>query len=191
MDILRKIFYFFLDIAQTLILAIVVFFVVYVFIARPYQVSGSSMYPTFKDQEYVLTSIISIKLGSLRQGDVVVFEAPNQKNSEFKKDFIKRVIGVAGDTVMVQNGNVFVNGKQLNESAYLKSNVKTYAGAFLHDGEPVTVPTNSYIVFGDNRPYSSDSREWGFVTQSEMIGKSVFVYLPVDKMRIVQNPYSN
>lgn len=190
MEILRKIFYFFLDIAQTLILAIVVFFVVYVFIARPYQVSGASMHPTFVDQEYVLTSIISIRLDQLQKGDVVVFEAPNQENTEFKKDFIKRVIGIAGDSVMVSNGNVYVNGKQLNESAYLKSDVKTYSGAYIKEGIPVTVPQNSYIVFGDNRSYSSDSREWGFVTQAGMIGKSVFVYLPLDRMRIVQNPFN-
>lgn len=189
MEILRKIFYFFLDIAQTLILAIVVFFVVYVFIARPYQVSGASMHPTFLDQEYVLTSIISKHIDSLQKGDVVVFEAPNQENTEFKKDFIKRVIGVAGDSVMVSNNNVYVNGKQLDESAYLKSDVKTYAGAYIKEGVPVTVPQDSYIVFGDNRSYSSDSREWGFVIQSQMIGKSIVVYLPVDKMRIVKNPF--
>lgn len=147
------------------------------------------MLPNFEDKEYVLTSVISLRFEKLKKGDVVVFQAPNQENSEFKKDFIKRIIGLPGDTVFIKEETVFVEGKKIDESKYLKTEVKTYGGGFLKEGEPVTVPPGSYLVMGDNRTASSDSREWGFVKDSEIIGKSFFVYLPLENMRLIKNPF--
>lgn len=189
MIILQKIFAYLLDIAQTVIIAGVLFLITYIFFFRPYQVSGSSMHPTFVDKEYVLTSIISLRIEKLKRGDVIVFQAPHQENEEFKKDYIKRIIGIAGDSVEVKNGDVYVNDQKLNESTYLASDVKTYGGAFIKEDAPVVVPQDSFIVMGDNRPASSDSREWGFVKEKEIIGKSVFVYLPINQMRFVKNPF--
>lgn len=145
------------------------------------------MYPTFKNKEYILTNIIAVKINlPLKHGDVIVFHAPTDK----EKDFIKRIIGMPGDTVAVKDGYVYLNGKKLDESAYLDDTRKTYGGAFLRDGaDPITVPEGSLIVMGDNRPYSSDSREWGFLTYGGVIGKSFFVYWPLDKARLITNPY--
>ncbi|QQG40474.1 MAG: signal peptidase I [Candidatus Levyibacteriota bacterium] len=189
MIIIQKIFSYLLDIAQTIIIAGVLFLITYIFFFRPYQVSGSSMHPTFVDKEYVLTSIISLRIEKIKRGDVIVFQAPNQENEEFKKDYIKRIIGTAGDSIEIKDGNVYVNNQKLDESAYLSPEVKTYGGAFMKEGIPVTVSNNSYLVLGDNRPASSDSREWGFIKENEIIGKSVFVYLPVNQMRLVKNPF--
>lgn len=186
MFIFRKIWEFFLDIAQTLLLAASVFLVVYVFLFRPFQVSGHSMDPTFNDGEYVLTNLIALKLEDLKRGDVVVFKAPNEE----EKDFIKRVIGLPGDAVLLENGNFYINGELLDESAYLSSTVRTQGQSFLREGQPVTVPPEEYFVSGDNRPYSSDSRDFGFVKKSLMIGKSLFVYWPPTKMRLVENPFT-
>ena len=91
---------------------------------------------------------------------------------------------------VVKDGDVFVNNKKLDQSAYLTSEVKTYGGSFMKEGQPVTVPENSYLVMGDNRPNSSDSREWGFIKYGSIIGKSFYVYLPLNKMRLVKNPYN-
>lgn len=190
MFVLRKIFAYLVDAAQTIIIAAIVFFVVYVFLLRPYQVSGASMDPTFLDKEYVLTSIISLRFEKPKRGDVIVFQAPNQEKEEFKKDFIKRVIGIPEDIVFIKDGDVYVNGKKLNESSYLSEEVKTYGGSFIKEEQPITVPENAYLVFGDNRPFSSDSREWGFIKESEIVGKSFFIYLPIDKVKIIQNPYN-
>lgn len=185
MFILRKIYAFFVDALQSILIAASIFLVIYIFIARPFQVNGDSMFPNFINGEYVLTNLLALRLNSPRLGDVVVFVAP----IDAEKDFIKRVIGTPGDTVMVKDGNVYVNGKKLDQNKFLKPSVKTYGGSFLKDGETVTVPQDQYFVMGDNRTYSSDSREWGFVKKSALIGESAFVYWPPQSMRTISNPY--
>lgn len=185
MQFLRKIYTFLIDTVQTLLLVFAVFLVIYVFLFRPFRVSGNSMDPTFFDRQYILTNIIALKLGTPKIGDVIVFKAPNDP----EKDYIKRVIGIPEDVVMIKDGDVYLNGKILDESKYLKPSIKTYGGSFLHENEPKPIPQDSYVVLGDNRGGSSDSREWGFVSLKSVIGKSFFVYWPLDKMQIVINPY--
>ena len=187
MEILKKIYSFFLDTMQTILLAASIFLVIYIFIMRPFQVSGESMFPTFKNKEYILTNLFILRFEPTHRGDVIVFKAP--KNIE--KDFIKRVIGAAGDTVQLKDGFVYVNDLLLDESAYLASDVRTYGGSFLKDGEPIVVPNDNYFVMGDNRMYSSDSREWGFLPKKDIIGVSFFVYWPVNTIRKVINPYTS
>lgn len=186
MGILRKIYYFLLDTVQTLLIIFAFFLVVWQFLFRPFQVSGNSMLPNFFDKQYVLTNIIVLKFEKPKLGDVIVFKAPPDP----EKDYIKRVIGLPGDTVMIENGNVFVNGKVLDQSGYLPPTVKTYGGSFLKEGASVTVPAASYFVLGDNRGGSSDSREWGFVPLKYVIGKSLYAYWPMDKAGVVKNPYN-
>lgn len=186
MEFLRKVYSFLIDTVQTLLLVFVFFLVIYIFLFRPFRVSGNSMDPTFFDKQYVLTNIISLKFGKPQQGDVVVFKAP--RDSE--KDYIKRVIGTRGDTILLKDGDVYINGKLLDQSQFLSSSVKTYGGSFLREGVSVTVPPDSYFVMGDNRAGSSDSREWGFVPLKSVIGESFFVYWPLNTMQIVKNPYN-
>lgn len=186
MEILKKAYFFVLDLMQTILLAASIFLVIYLFFFRPFQVSGESMDSTFKNKEYILTNIIAVKLNMpINRGDVIVFKAPTDKD----KDFIKRVIGIPGDTVMVQNGYVFVNGKQIHEEEYLDDDIRTYGGSYMADGEIVRVPEGQYIVMGDNRPFSSDSREWGPLKKEDIIGKSFFVYWPANTMRLITNPH--
>ncbi len=143
------------------------------------------MYPTFKNGEYILTNLIAVRIDGIQRGDVIVFQAP----PNHEKDFIKRVIGLPGDTIELKHGFVYINGKQLNESAYLNSSIRTYGGAFLKDNEPYTIPPGNYFVMGDNRPFSSDSREWGLLPAHMIIGKSFFVYWPLSHMRLIHNPF--
>lgn len=184
MEFIRKTYAFLIDSVQTFLIAAAVFLVIYLFLFRPYEVKGDSMFPNFYDKEYVLTNLIVLKFEDPKAGDVVVFKAP----PEPERDYIKRVIGTAGDKISIKDGQVFKNGKQLNESSYLTNDIKTYPGAFLKEGEEVTIPEGGYFVMGDNRLKSSDSREWGFVKKSEIVGESLFVYWPITKMRLVKNP---
>lgn len=144
------------------------------------------MDPNFKDKEYVITNLIVLRFQDPKRGDVIVFKAPRDKD----KDFIKRVIGLPGETVLLKQGDVYINNERFSENVYINSEVKTYGGSFLGEDQSVTVPQNEYFVLGDNRPYSSDSREWGFVKKNEIIGESFFVYWPINKARVVKNPYN-
>ncbi len=144
------------------------------------------MYPNFFHKEYVLTNIIVLRFKQPRYGDVVIFRAP----PDLEKDYIKRVIGVPGDTISLNDGRVYLNGKLLNQDKYLNSSVPTRAGLFLQDGKTITVPENSYFVMGDNRAESSDSRDWGFVPVKSIIGEAFFVYWPLNKIGIIKNPYA-
>lgn len=185
MELLKKIYNFLLDTVQTLLIVFAFFLVIYIFFFRPFQVSGNSMHATFLNKEYILTNLITLRLGKPKIGDVVVFKAPNDP----EKDYIKRVIGTPGDTVSIRDGEIYVNGQLLDQSKFLEHGEKTYGGAFLREDEAITVPEDSYFVIGDNRSGSSDSREWGFVPFESLIGQSFLVYWPLDKMQIIKNPY--
>lgn len=181
MNFARRAWHWLLDLAETLAIAGAIFFVIYAFLIRPFEVNGASMFPTFKNGEFVFTNLLSQRFGPFQRGDVIVFKAPPSQD----KDYIKRIIGLPGDTIKIQNGSVYLNGKKLNESAYLSSSVVTGARGFAHEGEDVKVSPQNYFVMGDNRVYSSDSRDWGLVSFDKVIGKSEFVYWPIPNMRFV------
>lgn len=186
LNFVRKIYIFLIDIIQTLLMVFAVFLVVYVFLFRPFQVNGDSMYPNFHDKEYILTNIITLRFNNPKLGDVIVFKAP----PNLDKDYIKRIIGTPGDQIALKNGDVYLNGKLLNEEKYVNPSIKTYGGTFIKEGETFTTPNDSYFVMGDNRLESSDSREWGFVPVKLIIGKSFFAYWPLEQIGNVENPYN-
>ena len=139
------------------------------------------MDPTFETGEYVLTNLIALRFEKLNRGDIVVFVAPPDK----EKDYIKRIIGIPGDRVSISGGSLFLNGTKVDQSAFLDAGVRTNGGSFLGEGSEVVVPQDQYFVMGDNREFSSDSREWGFVTKNAIIGKSFIVYWPINHIRMV------
>lgn len=140
------------------------------------------MYPTYNPGEFVLTNIIALRFSPIERGEVIVFKSPPDP----KRDFIKRVIGLPGDTISLTDGHVVLNGKELSEP-YLPSDQMTYPATFLDEGVTKSVPVDQYFVMGDNRLRSSDSREWGFVPKSMIVGKAYFVYWPLNKFGLVKN----
>lgn len=180
MEIVRKIWHWLIDLAETLVIAGAIFVVIYAFLLRPFQVNGLSMYPTFHNGEYVFTNLLSQRFGQLKRGDVIVFKAPPSED----KDYIKRIVGLPGETVMIKEGNIYINRKFLSEP-YLPQGVITDARGFAHEGEEITISSKNYFVVGDNRSKSSDSRDWGLVSFDKVIGKSALVYWPVNKLRFV------
>lgn len=161
---------FFMDILEVIVLAVGIFLIVYLLILRPHKIKGASMEPNFPDNEYLLTEKVSYYKKNPERGDVIVFKPPISED-----EFIKRIIGLPGDTVMVLNGRVFVNDTELKED-YIK--IDTNASTFLSEGEKYTVPQENYFVMGDNRPHSSDSRSWGPVTKKVITGKAWLIYYP-------------
>lgn len=186
MEIIGRVWRACVDSLQGVLIVASILLVLYMFVVRPFQVNGESMYPNFKDGEWVLTSLVGVYFHTIQLGDVIVLRANAAQEGDH--DFIKRVIGVPGDTVSLQGGNVYLNGKMFDQSKFLKVDVVTYGGAFLQQDGSALVPQDSYFVMGDNRPYSSDSREWGFVKKADIIGFSSVVVWPITGFRIVQNP---
>lgn len=175
MFFLRNLWLFFLDFLETIVVSLAIFAVVYIFLFQPHQVDGKSMEPNFHNAEYILTDKISYRIGSPKRGDVVVFHSP-QDNST---DFIKRIVGVPGDIVMVKDGYFYLNGTRLDEE-YINDPGKVAPGRFLREGSTAEVPAGQYLVMGDNRLHSSDSREWGFVPLANIVGRAFFRYWPID-----------
>lgn len=155
------------------IFAVLLFGVIYLFIAQPFQIVGVAMAPNYVNGQYFIANKLAYKTTEPARSDVIIFKAP--KNPE--KDYIKRIIGLPRETISISKGDVYVNGNKLDESAYIKAGVKTYAQSFLHEGQSVTVPEKQYFVLGDNRPFSSDSRDFGFVPEENIIGTMYFCYL--------------
>ena len=180
MFILRSLWLFFLDFLETIVVSLAVFALVYIFLFQPHQVDGHSMEPNFHNGEYILTDKVSYRLHAPKRGDVVVFHSPQDE----RVDFIKRIIGLPSDTVMVKDGYAYVNNVKLPEP-YINDPGKVLPGAFLAEGTPVTVPDGEYFVMGDNRLHSSDSREWGFVTRQEIVGRAFFRYWPISDIGLV------
>ncbi len=183
MSFIRKFFKVVYEFVEAFVISASVFVVVYLFLMQPHQVKGSSMYPTFKDKEYLLTDKITYKRSLPKYGDVIVFKAPINENY----DFIKRVIAIPGQTVMVKGGHVFIDGQQLQES-YLSDEVVTDSGQFLLEGQSYVVREGEVMAFGDNREHSSDSRDWGPVPDENIVGRVFFRYWPTSVVGVVNNP---
>lgn len=180
MFILRNLWLFFLDFLETIVVSLAIFAVVYVFLFMPHQVDGKSMEPNFHNGEYILTDKLSYRFNAPKRGDVVVFHSPQDERS----DFIKRIIGVPGDTLKVEKGYVYLNDQRLEEN-YINDPGGVLSGRFLREGLEVTVPPDQYLVMGDNRDHSSDSREWGFVGIDGIVGRAFFRYWPVKAFGVV------
>lgn len=158
-----------LDVLQTLILAIVLYFLIDAVIARV-RVENISMQPTLQPGEFIVVNKLAYRFSGFQRGDVVVFHYNQQE------DYIKRIIGIPGDRVEVADGVVRVNGVPLEEP-YIAA-PPMYTGSWV-------VPDGMVFVLGDNRNQSSDSHKWGFVAQDSIVGKALVVYWPLDEVKLL------
>ena len=170
---------FIMSFIETVVVALVISVVLYLFVMTPHEVIGNSMHPTYQNGEYLMANKIQYKtFGEPERGDVIIFKYSDTQ------DFIKRVIGLPGDTVMIKDGQIYINNQLLDESSYLASTVTTTGGDFLHEGETITVEEGKYFVCGDNRPHSSDSRSFGPISEDQIKGKAWIVYFPFSQFRL-------
>lgn len=138
------------------------------------------MFPNFEDGEYILTNKYEYRFSDPRRGDVIVFKSPQNPDI----DYIKRIIGLPGEHIKLINNHYYLNGAEVIEP-YIKSQVYTYNGSYLKEGVEVIIPAGHYFVSGDNRPASSDSREWGPIDRSAIIGRSQLRYWPFDRFQLI------
>jgi len=157
---------------RDLIISLAISAFIIIFLYQPVKVEGTSMMPSLEDQERIFVNKFVYRLEPIERGDIVVFRYPRDPS----KSYIKRVIGMAGDTIRIEAGQVYVNGEALDED-YVPA---TYADARSYP--ETVVPAHSYFVLGDHRSMSNDSRDFGPVNQSFIYGKAVFGYWPMDKL---------
>lgn len=165
------------------------------FVAHPVRVDGKSMYPTLKDGEFGFTNVGGVLLNGVERGDIVVV---TMEEDGQKTHWVKRVIGLPGDTVTCVNDVVFINGKVLDETQYIDPDYRQSCvdkfGYFnkvpnedntdVKDFDEVKLDNDEYYVMGDNRPYSKDSRYVGPVKKSQLFAKNMLVLLPFSDMGV-------
>jgi signal peptidase I len=162
-----------LEVLQTVVMALILYFVIDQVLGRV-RVENISMLPTLKAGEFILVNKLAYKVGDYHRGDVVIFHYPRDPH----EDYIKRIIGLPGDVVLIQGGLVYINDRPLTE-AYISA-PPSYSGSW-------TVPEGQIFVLGDNRNQSSDSHSWGFVPSENVVGRALVVYWPLDNFKILNS----
>lgn len=172
-----------LDLLKTFIICFVCVFVITTFLAKPVRVDGRSMYPTLEDGEIGIMNVFSAKFQDIDRFDVVVVY-----NEEKKENWVKRVIGLPGDTIYAKNDVVYVNGMAIDEpylnSTYVKQ-IQNRGDMFTGDFDKVTLGDDEYFLMGDNRIVSHDSRKVGPFKREDIKGKGVMVIFPFTKIKLV------
>jgi signal peptidase I len=161
---------------RDLVVSVAVSAFIIVFLYQPVRVEGTSMLPMLRDQDRLFINKMAYRVGEIHRGDVVVFLYPH----DHSKSYIKRVIGMPGDQLRIDRGQVFVNGKKI---------VEKYVPARFEDEKSLpemVVPEREYFVMGDHRSISSDSRDFGPVDRELIYGKAAFVYWPMDQAGVVR-----
>ena len=184
-----------LEIVETLVLTLVIYLLIHNFIAQPFEVEQKSMVPTIESGEYVLIDKITPRFGDYQRGDIVVFQPP-PGYEQGGVPFIKRVIGLPGETVTLENGSVFVT--PIGGSPVKVAEPYVVPGI---DGRPAptqpkdaeataewTVPDDEYFVMGDNRPDSQDSRFFGPIERDLIVGRAWVRYFPLDRVGVINRP---
>ncbi|WP_245574387.1 signal peptidase I [Desulfovirgula thermocuniculi] len=164
-----------LELIESVAVAILLAVVIRLFILAPFYIPSGSMEPTLRIGDRIIVSKISYLFTEPQRGDIVVFRYPLDPS----RDFVKRLVGLPGETVSLRNGQLYINGKPVPED-YLPKDMK------FADFGPVRVPAGYYFVLGDNRNNSDDSRVWGPLPRQNIIGKAVLVYWPPQRVRILR-----
>jgi signal peptidase I len=173
------------EIVETLVLTLIIFFVIQTFVAQPYRVEQMSMERTLEPDQYVLVDKLTPRFDPYSRGDIVVFDPPDAWSEGTQRTpFIKRVIGLPGDVIVVKDGAVWVNDVKLDEP-------------YLYDQQPTTaaqeparwvVPAGQLFVMGDHRAASADSRSFGTIPKDRVIGRAWLRYWPLSTFGILPTP---
>lgn len=162
------------EILESLIIAVILALLIRAFVFQPFYIPSGSMEPTLQIQDHIIVNKFIYRFREPERGDIVVFKYPLNP----KKDFVKRLVGKPGERVELRSSKVYVNGREAPEK-FLPPGLK------FQDFGPVLVPENTYLMLGDNRNNSDDSRVWGPLPKENIIGKAMLVYWPLDRIRIM------
>ena len=178
---------------EAFIVAAVIVTILRTFLFQIYKIPTKSMVPTLipKDKIFVTKLLYGPKVpftklrihgfGKPKRGEVVVFVPPHDR----KKVYIKRLVGLPGESVRIKDGNIYVDGKIVVDSGIAK-NIYTNQGEYAEEGRLVLIPEGKYFFLGDNSRHSSDSRFWGFVDEVDIVGKAIFIWWPFYRVKLIE-----
>lgn len=176
-----------LDLLKTFIVCAILVFLFTRFIMAPVQVDGLSMYPTLKDKQIGLMNVVDKKIHGINRYDVVVVKSETITDGV---DWVKRVIGMPGDTIYAKDDKVYINGHAIKEdylSTMYVQDIRNRGEHFTQDFDQVKLGQNEYWLMGDNRPVSHDSRAVGPFGKDDFVGKDVYVVYPFSDINLVRN----
>jgi signal peptidase I len=177
------------EVVETLVLTVLIFFLVHTFVAQPFRVEQRSMETTLLQDQYVLVDKLTPRWAPYERGDIVVFQPPATMRSPSGAPFIKRVIGLPGDRVELEDGFVLVNGVELDEPYLFVRRGEPEPTEPSFDGETSwLVPDGALFVMGDHRSASADSREFGPIDSSTLLGRALLRYWPFDTFGPIERP---
>jgi signal peptidase I len=173
---------FFWELVKVFLVAVVIIIPIRYFLVQPFFVRGASMEPNFEDGEYLVIDELSYRFRNPRRGEVIVFRYP-ENPSQF---FIKRIIGVPGDTIVIRNGQVIVQNEQFKQEAVLDES--TYLPDYVRTGgnDKMQLGQDEYYVLGDNRAASSDSRSWGVLDEKMIVGRAWIRAFPFGRFSVLE-----
>lgn len=171
------------EIVKTVALVFLIAFLIRYFLIQPFVIEGYSMEPNFHNNEYILVDMISYHFKQPQRGDIIVFKFPQKPSVSY----IKRIIGIPEDCIEVKGGQTYLNDHLLDES-YLAANTPTLVGGQNGLDYKKCLGSNDFFVMGDNREHSSDSREWGVVPRSNIIGKTWLIIYPIQFFGFIKHP---
>ena len=177
---------FFKEILKASIIALIIVIPIRIFVAQPYIVAGSSMYPTFKDGHYIIVDELTYRFEPPKRGDVIIFRYPKDPS----KFFIKRVIGLPGETVVINDGKVLIAPAATSTVGIVLPEPYVAPEDRSYDSMKRTLLANEYFVMGDNRNASSDSRIWGPLPEKNIVGRAILRVLPVGEMGVLPGAYA-
>ncbi len=159
--------------AESIAIAVILALFVRAFIVQAFKIPTGSMKPTLNENDRIFVNKYIYRFNQPQRGDIIVFRYPEDP----KKDFIKRLIAVGGETVEIKEGNIFIDGKQVQDPLITK--IFYYnRGDYGETNQKIAVPKDNFYMLGDNSNSSRDSRYWGFVPKKYIIGKAIFRYWP-------------
>ena len=176
------------EVVETLVLTLIIFLVIQTFIAQPYRVEQQSMEQTLEPDQYVLVDKLTPRFDTFKRGDIVVFNPPPDWIQPDGTPFIKRVIGIGGDSIEIRDGLVYVNDVELDEPYVYRENGTPQPTDTSTDPPQWEIPEGELFVMGDHRAKSSDSRTFGPIENGDVIGRAWLRYWPFDTFGILPTP---
>ncbi|MFA4992063.1 MAG: signal peptidase I [Candidatus Omnitrophota bacterium] len=174
--------YFMKEWVEPIVIAVILALIIRAFVVQAFKIPTGSMRPTLIEGDRILVNKFIYRFAQPKRGDIIVFVSPEDK----KKDFIKRLVGLPGETIQMQNGSILINGEDVGGEGNLKERYYYNRGDFGKENESVKIPDDAYYVLGDNSISSRDSRYWGFMPKKYLLGKAFLIYWPPNRIKVIK-----